>query len=251
MSAAAERSLEEAEKKAAQAIPTLAGLVRDHGPTLRALLREPGSVRPEEIARVIDAASPISGAAMDRRLEDAVLIRLALDGEETAWTELLARYHAPLRAAAMDAGGANWTEADAAEAVSELWLSLIEDGKRRLRAFDPSRGAVLLSWLTIRLAQIVYRHELRRADGPELVPLTAARGLPDPSPSPDAIPPPSFLGVEEVAARWGLDRKTVYAMVERRELPSRRCGRLVKIPRKAVESFEQASVAPERTKPCR
>jgi excisionase family DNA binding protein len=61
-----------------------------------------------------------------------------------------------------------------------------------------------------------------------------------------------MIGVEEVAKRWGIDRKTVYSMIERGQLVSRRCGRLVKVPRAAVESFEsQASVSPERSTQCR
>jgi excisionase family DNA binding protein len=59
---------------------------------------------------------------------------------------------------------------------------------------------------------------------------------------------PTLLRVEDVAHRWGIDRKTIYAMIHRGELVSRRCGRLVRIPRNIVESFEiQASVSPERT----
>ncbi|HEX4461154.1 MAG TPA: helix-turn-helix domain-containing protein, partial [Polyangia bacterium] len=62
----------------------------------------------------------------------------------------------------------------------------------------------------------------------------------------------TLLRVEEVARRWGLDRKTIYGMIERGEITARRCGRLVRIPRKAIESFEsQASVAPERHIKCR
>jgi excisionase family DNA binding protein len=60
------------------------------------------------------------------------------------------------------------------------------------------------------------------------------------------------MRVEEVAKRWGIDRKTVYGMIDRGQLVSRRCGRLVRIPRRAVESFEsQASVSPERPIKCR
>jgi excisionase family DNA binding protein len=62
----------------------------------------------------------------------------------------------------------------------------------------------------------------------------------------------TMLRVEEVAKRWGLDRKTVYAMIERGQISARRCGRLVRIPRKVIESFElQASVVPERDIKCR
>jgi excisionase family DNA binding protein len=53
----------------------------------------------------------------------------------------------------------------------------------------------------------------------------------------------TMMKIEEVAARWDLNVKTVYAMIERGELPARRLGRVLRIPRHVVESFEQASVA--------
>ena len=54
-----------------------------------------------------------------------------------------------------------------------------------------------------------------------------------------------------IAERWDLNTKTVYAMIERGELAARRCGRVIRVPRHVVESFEQASVAPGGNKPCR
>ena len=53
----------------------------------------------------------------------------------------------------------------------------------------------------------------------------------------------TMLRVEDVAARWGLNPKTVYAMIERGELAARRFGRVLRVPRSLVESLEQASVA--------
>jgi excisionase family DNA binding protein len=63
--------------------------------------------------------------------------------------------------------------------------------------------------------------------------LAEAKGVADMGAQPDpsfAIRP--FMTVEEVARRWGLDRKTVYAMIDRGQISSRRCGRLVRIPSK-------------------
>ena len=57
----------------------------------------------------------------------------------------------------------------------------------------------------------------------------------------------TMLRVEEVAARWRLNVKTVYSMIERGELAARRFGRVLRVPRAAVEKMEQASVAPEGT----
>ncbi len=57
----------------------------------------------------------------------------------------------------------------------------------------------------------------------------------------------SMFRVEEVAARWRLNVKTIYSMIERGELTARRFGRVIRVPRAAVEKIEQASVAPEGT----
>ena len=57
----------------------------------------------------------------------------------------------------------------------------------------------------------------------------------------------TMMRVEEVAARWNLNVKTVYGMIKRGELIARRCGRVLRVPRAAVETFEQASVAPGGT----
>jgi excisionase family DNA binding protein len=65
-------------------------------------------------------------------------------------------------------------------------------------------------------------------------------------------PAPQMMRVEEVAERWDLNVKTVYAMIARGELPARRFGRLMRVPRRVVESLEQASVVPEKAvKSCR
>lgn len=187
-----------------------------------------------------------------RGLDDAQLVRATLANDQAAWRELMRRHANALREAAREVSE-HVGEADADDVVSDLWLSLIENDMRGLRAFDPSRGAALLSWLTIRLSQLVYRREVQRAREPDFVPLAMAKKVP-------AIPPEgmrqggdrTLMKVEEVARRWGIDRKTVYAMIERGQLDSRRCGRLVRIPRKVIESFEsQASVEPERHQKCR
>lgn len=48
----------------------------------------------------------------------------------------------------------------------------------------------------------------------------------------------TMLSVDEVASRWGLNRKTVYELIQRGELPSRRFGRSLRIPRAVVEEME-------------
>jgi excisionase family DNA binding protein len=58
---------------------------------------------------------------------------------------------------------------------------------------------------------------------------------------------PTMLSVEEVAARWSVSAKTIYGMIQRREIIARKIGRILRIPRAVVESLEQASAAPGET----
>jgi excisionase family DNA binding protein len=55
---------------------------------------------------------------------------------------------------------------------------------------------------------------------------------------------PTVITVDALAERWIVDRKTLYLMIERKELPVLRVGRLFRIPLAAVESLEQSGAAP-------
>ena len=180
-------------------------------------------------------------ASDPRDLGDNQLVQAALAHDGAAWRELMRRHTAALLDAARDAGGLS--DADADEAVAALWRSLVNDEWRELRAFDSSRGAALLSWLTVRLCRLLSARPSMRNAALASPPMDV-----DPVDSGDS----PFLTVDEVARRWALDRKTVYAMIDRGQISARRCGRLVRIPRKLIESFEsQASVSPERHIKCR
>lgn len=54
-------------------------------------------------------------------------------------------------------------------------------------------------------------------------------------------PEPIMLRPVEVAALLGLSRSEVYRLIDRREIPSVRFGRSVRVPRRWVE--QQAAVA--------
>lgn len=60
--------------------------------------------------------------------------------------------------------------------------------------------------------------------------------------------PSDVLGAEEVAALFGLDRKTVYAAVRRREIPYKRLGRKLLFSRRALLDWwsSQGRVVSER-----
>ncbi len=50
---------------------------------------------------------------------------------------------------------------------------------------------------------------------------------------------PTMMTVDELAARWAVSPKTIYGMIERREIVALRVGRLVRISRSHVENLEQ------------
>lgn len=61
---------------------------------------------------------------------------------------------------------------------------------------------------------------------------------PEPAPALDALP--ELLTVEEIAAFLRCGRGTAYALIARGELPSVRIGRLVRVPRAAIEALVRA-----------
>ena len=71
---------------------------------------------------------------------------------------------------------------------------------------------------------------------------TAARVIPSSLPRPTSV-----LSVEELAARWRVNRKSIYEAITRGELPVVRIGpRIIRVAVSVVESIEsQGRVAPE------
>lgn len=202
----------------------------------------------------VSAKALASSRADLRTFADSDVVRITLDGDQAGWREIMRRFDEPLRQAIVDASIDPANPSDVDDLMGDFWLSLVEADMRRLRAFNPSRGAALLSWLTIQLVQQLRAQEQRRAAEPEIAPLVEAKLVADPNP----LPQPrrttrgTMMRVEDVAERWDLNVKTVYAMIARHELPARRFGRVMRVPRRVVECMEQASVSPERpVKSCR
>lgn len=179
------------------------------------------------------------------RADDMTLIERVLRRDEQAWRELVSANEPTLRALIQE--NEELSEADAEDVLAELWLRVLDDDRQRLRRFAATRPATLGAWLAMQASQVAHAFMAKR--GPttisidELPPIADRPTLPRPS--------PRMMKVEEVAERWDLNTKTVYGMIERGELAARRCGRVIRVPRHVVESFEQASVAPGGNKPCR
>jgi RNA polymerase sigma factor (sigma-70 family) len=78
--------------------------------------------------------------------EPHALIRRALAGDEDAATLLIRRLMPVIRARVrrwLGRDGERLAPHDGEDLVQEIWLRLIDDGGRRLLAYDPNRGATL------------------------------------------------------------------------------------------------------------
>jgi excisionase family DNA binding protein len=176
------------------------------------------------------------------------LIDRVLRRDERAWHLLVRQFEPALRSLVGESSQLAPSEVD--DVLGDLWLRLMEQDMRRLRAFAASKSAPLSAWLAMQASQVAFAHAQKRQEDAETVPLDQAPQVADLRRAP--TPASRMMRVEDIAERWDLNVKTVYGMIERGELVSRRCGRVIRVPRHVVESFEQASVAPERTKkPCR
>jgi excisionase family DNA binding protein len=179
------------------------------------------------------------------RVDEEALIERVLRRDEQAWRELVRANEPTLRALVQE--NEELSESDVDDVIAELWLRVLDDDRRRLQRFAATRPASLDAWLAMQASQVAHAFVAKR--GRKTISIDDVPPIADRPRIPR--PAPQMMRVEEVAERWDLNTKTVYAMIERGELGARRCGRVIRVPRHIVESFEQASVAPGRTKSCR
>jgi len=52
---------------------------------------------------------------------------------------------------------------------------------------------------------------------------------------------PEWLTTEEFRAYWGLGRSTVYDLIRRNEVPHKKFGRIIRIPRAWIENCENGA----------
>lgn len=122
----------------------------------------------------------------DSSAEDAALVRGMIAGEAGAWETFHAR-HTPvlckcIERAMQPFGCAG--EDDVREVHASLVLSLLAHDKRKLRAYDPSRGARFSSFLGMLAIHAAFDHlrAIRRAPWP--APLYEAEDVPSDEPDP-------------------------------------------------------------------
>jgi RNA polymerase sigma-70 factor (ECF subfamily) len=120
-----------------------------------------------------------------RQLDDAALLKAVLARDEAAWRELIRRYGALMvRCISKVASRYRALSSDAVgEIFSDLTVNLLRDDMRRLRAFDPARGAKLGSWLGLLAIHTSYDFLRQLARRPMLDRLERSIDRPQASPT--------------------------------------------------------------------
>ncbi len=97
---------------------------------------------------------------MPRRPEGELsLLDAALAGNPKAWSELVVRFGPALRTPIEALG----LPADqVGDVVSEVWLHLLEDDMRRLRAFRATHRAPFANWIATIAAEVARQHPRAR-----------------------------------------------------------------------------------------
>src|SRR5262245_5573913 len=92
-------------------------------------------------------------------LKDDALLQLVLERDPNAWRELLRRFRHHIFAC-IEQIASRYSRVlareDLQEIYSDLWVNLLHDDMRRLRAFDPTRGAKLGTWLGLLAIHTTY-----------------------------------------------------------------------------------------------
>ena len=121
-----------------------------------------------------------------RSLLDGPLLEAVLGNDEVAWYELIRRYRALMFrcitkvAAKYDAVLSN---EDANEIFGDMCFNLLRDNMRKLRAYDPARGAKLGSWLGLLAINTAYDYLRQTSRRPMLDRLDNAPERPGDGPS--------------------------------------------------------------------
>ena len=176
-------------------------------------------------------------------LDDRALIRAALGGDADAGRALVDRAAPAIRARVLRHVRGRLGGLDVDDLTHEVWCRLLQNGGKRLLAYDPARGKTLGGYLSMVAGQLIsnvveqQRAVKRSAPGGETA-LDDARQVSEPAPSPEetaaaredlralfehlegALPPKGVrvlyllysqgLGVDAAAERMGVKRQVVY-----------------------------------------
>ncbi len=89
---------------------------------------------------------------MAEELNDQELLNLCIDGDRRAWETFVLRFSKYVYYLIQVTGrkhGATITEEQAADLHNDLFLALLEDERRRLRAFRGQNGCSVRSWIRV------------------------------------------------------------------------------------------------------
>ncbi len=102
------------------------------------------------IPHLASAPSPATIRLDAENLDDPALLEALLSGSEQAWAELLRRHGPTMRRCITSVTSrfrAVASPEDEQDIYSTVCLRLVQNGGKRLAAFDPSRGCSLAAWL--------------------------------------------------------------------------------------------------------
>jgi len=86
----------------------------------------------------------------EQRRQELALLKRVLEGDQKAWSEFCRRYENLVVGCVLRVlrrYGANFTQADLADLVSDVWVVLLRDDCRKLRAYQADRGYRVSSWI--------------------------------------------------------------------------------------------------------
>ncbi len=133
-----------------------------------------------------------------RSLADGPLLERVLARDQVAWRELLRRFRGLMFRCITKVAGkydAVLSNEDVNEIFADMCFNLLRDDMRKLRAYDPARGAKLGSWLGLLAINTAYDYLRQTSRRPMLDRLD---GAPDP-----AQEAPSALDGLLEKERWG------------------------------------------------
>jgi RNA polymerase sigma-70 factor, ECF subfamily len=139
------------------------------------------------------AANEVDGPTPGwRDLDDAALLERVLAHDERAWTELVRRYRGLIFRCIMKVTGryaSVLSSEDTAEIFADVCVNLLRDDMHKLRAYDPTRGSKLGSWLGLIAIHTAYDFLRANARHPMLDRLDGApeRESGEPGPEEHAI----------------------------------------------------------------
>ncbi len=176
----------------------------------------------------------------ESELDDQRLLEQVCNRNPRAWCVMVRRHESRLREAIREAADADaplrTDQVD--DVVGDLWLLLLEDDLRRLRSFH---GDDLGAWLAMVACQVAMNRIRELAREPPTEPLDEELHAHAASDNEKRIivnhstrPKVEYVTVSEAARALSVSPKTVYRLVWRGELPSRRVGRTLRIASSAL-----------------